>query len=109
METRQTTPFFSSTLCALFITVIFVFENTQNSFPCGPSFGPFLSVKCCNFGQKLPIRTAHHTFLESRHPEITKIPYYVLFPEGSQKKSYQLMDYNGYNTVEHKRKKVLKF
>ena len=36
------------------------------------SFGPFWSVKCLNFGQKLPFRTAHHTFLESRHPEVTK-------------------------------------
>ena len=40
-----------------------------------------------SFGQKLPIRTAHHTFLESRHPEVNKNPYYILFPEGSQKKS----------------------
>ena len=36
--------------------------------------------------QKLPIQTAHHTFLESRHPEVTKNPYYVLSPKGSQKK-----------------------
>ena len=33
-----------------------------------------------------------HTFLESRDPEVTKNPYYVLPPEGS-KKGYQLMDY----------------
>ena len=32
------------------------------------------------------IRTAHHTFLENSHPEVTKNPYYVLSPEGSQKK-----------------------
>ena len=30
------------------------------------------------FGQKLAIWTAHHTFLESRHPEVTKNLYYVL-------------------------------
>ena len=36
---------------------------------------------------------AHHTFLENRHPEVTKNPYYDLFPEGSQKK-YKFMDYN---------------
>ena len=36
--------------------------------------------------------TTHHTFLESRHPEVTKNTYYVLSPEGSQK-MYQLMDY----------------
>ena len=34
-------------------------------FPVAPSFGPFWSVKYFNFEQKLPIRTAHHTFLES--------------------------------------------
>ena len=34
----------------------------------------------------LPIRTAHHTFLESRHPEVNKNPYYILSPEGSKKK-----------------------
>ena len=36
--------------------------------------------------QKLPIWTAHHTFLESRHPEVNKNPYYILSPEGNQKK-----------------------
>ena len=30
------------------------------------------------FGQKLLIQTVHHTFLESRHPKVTKNPYYVL-------------------------------
>ena len=30
--------------------------------------------------------TTHHTFLESRHPEVTNNPYYVLSPEESQKK-----------------------
>ena len=70
----------------MFVTFIFVFENSQNSFSCDSPFGSFWSVKCLNFGQKPPIRTAHHTFLESRHPEVTKNPYYVLSPEGSQKK-----------------------
>ena len=42
--------------------------------------------KYLSFGQKLPIWTAHHTFLESRHPEVTKYSYYNLAPEGSQKK-----------------------
>ena len=42
------------------------FENSQNS--CGHPLDPFWSVKYLNFGQKLPIRTAHHTFLERRHP-----------------------------------------
>ena len=61
-------------------------------------FDPFWSVKYLNFGQKLPTRTVHFTFLESRHPEISKNPYYVLFPEGSQEKVsahglYVLYDY----------------
>ena len=34
----------------------------------------------------MTIRTAHHTFLESRHPEVTENPHYVFPPEGSQKK-----------------------
>ena len=49
-------------------------------------FGPLWSVKCINFGQKLSIQSTHHTFLESRHPEVTENPYYVLSPEWSQKK-----------------------
>ena len=61
METKQITPFF----------FIFVFENSQNWFSCVPPFGSFWSVKYLNFGQKLPIQTAYHTFLESRHPEVT--------------------------------------
>ena len=65
---------------------IFVFENSQNSMSCGHPFGPFWSVKYLNFGQKLPIQTARYTFLESRHPEVTKNPYYDLSPEGSLKK-----------------------
>ena len=56
------------------------------SFSCGPPFDPFSSVKYLNFEQKLPIGTAYHTFLESRHPEVSKSPYYVLFPKGRQKK-----------------------
>ena len=49
-------------------------------------FGPFWSVKYLNGGQKLLIWTAHHNFLESTQPEVTKNPYYVLTPEWSQKK-----------------------
>ena len=71
-------PIFSSTFSALFVTFIFVFKNSQNLFWCGPPFGPFWFVKHLNFWQKLPIRTMHHTFLEIRHPEVTKNPYYVL-------------------------------
>ena len=78
------TPFFSSTLSALFVTLIFVCETRQNSFSCGAPFGPFWSVKYLVF--KLPIQTAHLTVLERGQPEVTKNPYFVLSPEGSQKK-----------------------
>ena len=40
-------------------------------------FCPFWSVKYLNFWPKLPIRIAHHTFLESRHPGFTKNLYYI--------------------------------
>ena len=70
------------------MTLIFVFEFIfMWSLLC-----PFWSVKDPNFGQKLPIWIVHHTFLESRHAEVTKNSYYVLLPEGEPKKSYQLMD-----------------
>ena len=85
LKTKQMTSFFSSIFYALFVTLNFVFENRQNSFWCGPPLGPFCSVQYLNFGKKLPIQTTHHTFLESKHPEVTKNPYYVLSPEWSQK------------------------
>ena len=36
------------------------------------------------FGQKLPIQTAHHTFLEKSHPEVTKYVCYVFSTLQSQ-------------------------
>ena len=36
MKTRQMAPFFSSTFSALFATFISEFENSHNSFSCGP-------------------------------------------------------------------------
>ena len=42
-----------------------------------PPFGLFWSIKYLNLGQKLPIPTAHDTFLERRYPEVTKNPNYV--------------------------------
>ena len=51
-------------------------------------WSPSWSILVCKntsiFGQKLPIQTAHHTFLESRHPEVTKNPNYVLYSLRSQ-------------------------
>ena len=63
-----------------------VFENNGNSFLRGPSFNLFWSVKYLNLGQKLPIRTTHLTFLESRHTEVTKNPYFIWSLDGGQKK-----------------------
>ena len=56
-------------------------ETKQMTLP-PPPFPHFFHL---NFGQTQPIRATHHTLLESRHPEVTKNPYYALFPEGSQK------------------------
>ena len=47
-------------------------------------FATLWSVKYLHFGQKLLIRTAHCTFLESKDLEVTKNPYCVLSPEGCQ-------------------------
>ena len=49
-------------------------------------FDSFWSIKYSNFGQKLPIRITHHTFLERRHTEVTKNSYFVLSPKGEPKK-----------------------
>ena len=72
----------------MFVTFIFLFENSQNLFWCGLPFGPFWPVKYLNFGQNLSIRTTHHAFLERRQPEVTKNPYYALSLEWSQKKVF---------------------
>ena len=56
METRQMTPFIHLLFSLkLFLTFIFVFGNSQNSFLCGLLFGLFWSVKYLNYGQKLAI------------------------------------------------------
>ena len=86
MENIQMIPVFHLLFTLqLFVTFIFIFENSQNSFSCGPHFGPFWSVKYLNFGQELPSQSTHDIFLESRHAEVTKNPYYVLSPEWSRK------------------------
>ena len=59
----------------------------KNSFSSGPPSGSFWSVKYLNFGLKQPIRTANHTFLESRHPEVTKNPYCFSLKGGLKKVS----------------------
>ena len=72
----------------LFVTFVFVFKYSQSScqISCGPTFGSFWFLKYLNFGQKVPIRIAHYTFLERRHPEVLKNLHYVLFPDERQKK-----------------------
>ena len=45
--------------------------------------GPLWSILVCKIPQ---IWTTHHTFLESRHPEVTKNRYYFFSSEWSQKK-----------------------
>ena len=59
--------------------------------------------------QKLPIQTVHHTFLESRHPEVTKYPYYVLSSKGSQKKvlAHGLFIKDFFISVRHHLEKVV--
>ena len=73
MATRQITPFFSSafsvpTVCNIHYCIFCIW-----------------SVKYLSFGQKLLIWAAHHTFLERRHPEVTKNPHHVLSPQGIPK------------------------
>ena len=65
LKTQTNDLIFSSTFSTLFVILIFVFENSQNSFSCNPPFDPFWFVKFRNFQQKLPISTIHHTFIES--------------------------------------------
>ena len=71
----------------LFLTFIFVFENSQNSFSYASPFCLFRPVKYLNFGGKLSFWTPDHTFLERRHPEVTKNPNYVVSPKWKQKNS----------------------
>ena len=59
---------FSTTFYILFLTFISQFENTQNSFPYLTSPLIHSGLQNTFFEQKLPVSTAHDTFLESRHP-----------------------------------------
>ena len=55
METRQMTSFFHLLFrLQLFVTFIFVFENNQNLFSCGP---PFVSFLVCKISQIWAIAT----------------------------------------------------
>ena len=86
MEARQMTPSLSSTFSALTVCNInFCIETSQNSFSCGLPFRRFRFIKYLNFGRKLPIRTAHHTFLESRQPRLLKV-HIIFCPQRRAKK-----------------------
>ena len=65
-ETRQTTPFFSSTFWVLTVCDIhFCIEKCQNSFSWSPPFGPFWSAKYLNFGGEIcEIRILSHSIQE---------------------------------------------
>ena len=63
------TKIFLKKICVCLDSLIYyTTENSQNLF----LYGPFWSVKYFIFGQKLPIQTAHHTFLESRQREVAE-------------------------------------
>ena len=74
METELMTSFFSSTFSTVtFYDIHFCIWKWSKLILMWSPLGPFWSVKYLNLDQKLLIRTAHHIFQESRHPEITKI------------------------------------
>ena len=54
----------------------------------------------------LPIRIAQHTFLESRHPEVTKNSYSVLSSEGQSKKGISSWTNSDYLNKAAKTKKL---
>ena len=74
---------FSFTFSSVFVTFIFVFENSQNLYSCGPPFYPFWSVKFRNFQQKLPISTT--IILLQKVNTMSLLKTHVLSPEESQK------------------------
>ena len=94
MKTRQMTPFLSTfSPLPVYKIHLYIWKWSRFIFLYSPPspFGLFCSVKYLNFEQKLPIWTAHHIFLESRQPEVTKIHIMFCPPRGARKR-YQLMD-----------------
>ena len=59
---------------------------TDKNEPKGGPFGPFWPVKYLGFGPKLSFQSTHHTFLESRHPEVTKKSIICFVPQVEPKK-----------------------
>ena len=58
-------------------------------------WSPLWFILVCKIPPRLPIQTAHHTFLESRHPEVTKNLYCFVHPPEPNNHFFrlQLMDY----------------
>ena len=81
------------------MTFIFVFEYNQNLFSYDLPFCTCWSSKYLNFGQKLPNRNPHHTFLESRDPEDTKNPCYVFCSPNGVEKHHFYCQAHGLNTL----------
>ena len=77
-------------LCNIYLKIVKIYF-------CKVSLWFILVCKIPQFWAKATVWTVHHTFLERRHPEVTKSPYYISSPEGSQKR-YQFMDYQFHNT-----------
>ena len=84
-ETRQVTTFLSTFSALTVCNIHFYIWKWPKSFSCSPPFGLSWYVKYLNFEQKLPIWTAHHIFLESRQPEVTKIHIMFCPPRGAKK------------------------
>ena len=93
MEARQMTAFFSPTSSALTVYNInfCTWKYSKFIFMCSPLWSILVCCESVAFRQKLryftsifdgklPVQTADHTSLESRHPELTKNPYYVVHP-----------------------------
>ena len=74
-----------------------IYLKIVKTYFCKVSLWFILVCKIPQFWAKATVWTVHHTFLERRHPEVTKSPYYISSPEGSQKR-YQFMDYQFHNT-----------
>ena len=61
------------------------------------SLWSILVCKIPQFWEKATDLENHHTFLESRHPDVTGNRYYIFPPRA--KKKYQLMDYKRLNKI----------
>ena len=80
------TPIFSSIFSALTaLTFIFSFENSQNLFSCCLPLYSIVVCKTPQFWAKATDSDNASCFSESRHPKVTKNPYYILSLEWSQK------------------------